>query len=61
MDPALINALLDGGTAAILIYLVMDMRKEAREDRAQLWQLIGQLLRRDDPDIEVPPLPSQQK
>ncbi len=50
MDIELLKILLDGGFSAVIIFMLYDMRKEAREQRAQTWALLDYLVRRIDND-----------
>lgn len=52
MDLELFKILLDGGFSAVIIFMLYDMRKEAREQREQTWALLRYLVERDD-DLEI--------
>lgn len=52
IDTEILKILLDGGFSAVIIFMLYDMRKEAREQREQTWQLLRYLIERDD-DLEA--------
>lgn len=52
VDIELLKILLDGGFSAVIIFMLYDMRKEAREQREQTWTLLTYLIERQwDEDI----------
>lgn len=52
LDIEILKILLDGGFSAVIIFMLWDMRKEAREQREQTWALLRYLIERDD-DLEA--------
>lgn len=50
MNTELLNILVQGGGTAILVWLVMDMRKSAQADRDQIWALLQYLIHKDNPN-----------
>lgn len=60
MNPELLNLIVNLGGTGILVWLVMEMRAEAKRDREQLWNLTVYLIKRDDPgfDSQIVKLPS---
>lgn len=61
MSPELIQVIIDAGGTGILLWLVIDMRREAREDRKILWQLLAEQIRANDSRTDIPTLPSAAK
>lgn len=66
MSPELVDLIVNLGGTGVLIWVVSqqskqlaDMRKEAREDRKLLWDMLSWLVRRDDSRTDIPILPSQ--
>lgn len=57
MTPELLQLLVNGGGMAVLIWLVIDMRREAKEDRLWMQNLLLYLVRREDPDFDPHSLP----
>lgn len=54
MDPtALFNLIVNGGGTAVLLFLVIEMRKEAARDRQQIWALLEYMVRRTDPNFRL--------
>lgn len=56
MELELLTALAQGGVSIVLIWLVWDMRREAREDRKQIWVLLTWLIQNSALEGS-PPLP----
>jgi hypothetical protein len=48
VDTELIKILVDGGFSAVIVFMLYDMRRESREQREQIWQLLDYLVRRSD-------------
>lgn len=48
----LVNALLNGGGTALIVWLMLDMRREQREQQLRFWALFEYLVRAQgiDPD-----------
>ncbi len=53
MDVEILKILLDGGFSAVIIFMLYDTRKEAREQRIQTWALLDYLVRRIDDSTEL--------
>jgi len=53
MEIELLKLLLDGGFSAVIIYMVLDMRNEARQQRAETWALLEYLIKRDEPGASI--------
>jgi hypothetical protein len=47
MDLELVKILLDGGFSAVIVFMLLDMRREAREQREQTWELLRYLIERE--------------
>jgi hypothetical protein len=55
MDPELIKLLIEGGSSAVIVFMLYDMRREQRDMNARVWTLLEWLVR-DKADAEgVPP------
>lgn len=53
MEPEqLFNLIVNGGGTAILIWLVIEMRREAKIERQWQHELLMYLIRRDDPAFD---------
>lgn len=48
MDLEIVKLLLDGGFAAVVIFMLYDLRKEQREMNRQIWALLDYLVRHDE-------------
>lgn len=46
MDIELLKILADGGFSAVIIFMLLDMRREANEQREQTWKLLTYLIER---------------
>lgn len=53
MDPALIELIVQGGSSAAIIYMLLDMRKEAREQREYMQRLLEFLIMEKYPDASM--------
>lgn len=60
MDPAFINVLVNLGGYGIMVWLVMDMRKEASTQRDQIWNMVLFLIKERHPDADVDAIVSGQ-
>jgi hypothetical protein len=47
-DIEVLKIILDGGFSAVIVFMLWDMRRESREQREQIWQLLDYLVRRSD-------------
>jgi len=48
MDIELLKLLLEGGFSAVIIYMLMDMRREQKEMNKQIWALLDYLVRNQE-------------
>lgn len=48
MPIELIQAVADFGFGAVIVYMLYDMRQEARQQRDELWALLRYLVERDE-------------
>lgn len=48
MDLDLLRMLIEAGSSGVIIYMLYDMRREAREQREQTWALLRYLIERED-------------
>lgn len=53
MDLEILKILLETGSSGVIIFMLYDMRREAREQREQTWALLRYLIERDDNDFAV--------
>lgn len=53
----LFNLIVNGGGTAILIWLVIEMRREAKLEREWQQELLMYLIRRDDPNYDSQIIP----
>jgi hypothetical protein len=55
MDPEMIKLLIEGGSSAVIVFMIYDMRREQRSMNERIWTLLEWLVR-DKADAEgVPP------
>lgn len=52
MDIELFKLLLEGGSTAVIIYMVYDLRREQKELNARVWSLL-EFLVRDTTDEDI--------
>lgn len=53
MDTQLLQLLIQSGASGILIFMVYDMRREAKEQREQIWSLLKWLVEQTYPGTDA--------
>lgn len=59
MTPELLNLLVNLGGTAVLVWLVAEMRQEAKDERERTWALLSYLICERDPNCNDDELKGQ--